>query len=698
MEERRGGYGDGAGGKLSRRSFRTRTPSTPYDRPARASKPDGWFSKLLLQPASKILPSFFPPRNQQDPPPQPEAEIEVLPELTQEDPGARLTPIYDEPGPSARYEQPEVDSKVNELVEDKSGNTYVDSGLAEIEQRLKEKKFSRDDTNRLIELLRSRTIDLPEDDVRAERSGPEDAETIPRQNHLRTSSKEDYPVHRTWKTIDAFQSTVHDVSDVETVPGQKNLRTSSKEEYPVHRTWKTTDPFQSTEHNVGSSPVEIAKAYMGARTVPSGYDCQNGQWKKESLSCNDNSVSKLPSTPVARSPICWPGAVVPSDHEYPTLQRGRIGFGPRTPYSGAIFPKSSSKFQVNGEKTDFSSPRWKQSSTHLLGSTKKTPRRMNSNLEDGFASVGPMRHVRPKNMTTTAPTGATPSRSNGFPFLSKTSDAFSAQGNLEPSPSKGGFLNLQSTNRDDEASEFAAGSLTVHPQSSKMAKRILEHLNRTVPSPKEKSSELKLAIARTTPRPTSSALVKDGQNDNPVISVSKEQRTDCLVGRDMVAQEGANAEKVLLGPSTSISNDKDGLKSPQIVKQTIFGLAQKTAANSEASNSSQETSTAAVKPSNNLNTCDNVVGFTFPVTSASNSFAEPPTPTMTSTIAASKVLETSGGSIPSFEFGSSRSDSRLVFSFGSSSNSDTTTPVFKFGNDNKPTLSFKPIGKDAFCC
>ncbi|KAJ6840913.1 uncharacterized protein M6B38_117735 [Iris pallida] len=400
MEDR----GGGAGGKLSRRSFRTRAPSTPYDRPARASKPDGWLSKLLLQPASKILPSFFPPRNRQDPPPPPteaEIEVEVLPELEQEDPGAGLSPISDEPGPSARYEQPEVDPKGSEPVRDKSGNT---SGLAEIEQQLKQKKFSRDDTNRLIELLRLRTIDLPEDDVHA--AGLEVAETIPGQKHVRTSSKEEYRVHRTWKTADTFQSIAHDVGNAETIPGQKNLRTS-KEECTVHRTRKTTDPFQSAAHNVGCSPIEIAKAYMGARTTPSGHDCQNGQLKNKILFSNENSVSKLPSTPSARSPICWPGAVLPNDIEYLTPQRGRSRFGPRTPYSGGIFPKATSK---------------------------KSPRRMDSNFDDGFAPVGSIRHVRAKNMTTTAPTVATPSRTNAFPFLSKTSDAFSARGNLVPSP------------------------------------------------------------------------------------------------------------------------------------------------------------------------------------------------------------------------------------------------------------------------
>jgi len=83
---------------------------------------------------------------------------------------------------------------------------------------------------------------------------------------------------------------------------------------------------------------------MEARTSASSYDCQSGRLKNEkSVLCTDNAVSKLSFTPVAKSPMCWPGAVMQSDHGYYTPRRGSVVCHPRTPYSGALFSKSTSK-------------------------------------------------------------------------------------------------------------------------------------------------------------------------------------------------------------------------------------------------------------------------------------------------------------------------------------------------------------------
>lgn len=99
---------------------------------------------------------------------------------------------------------------------------------------------------------------------------------------------------------------------------------------------------------------------------------------------------------------------------------------------------------------------------------------------------------------------------------------------------------------------------------------------------------------------------------------------------------------------------------------------------------------------------DNGAGFTFPVTSSSSVFAEPPTPSFLpvssgSTVSGSKEVPT----VPSFSFGTEKSAPRLVFTFpstGSAPNqADSLDPKFNFGSDKKPRLSFGSVGKDTIC-
>lgn len=66
-----GDRGRGAGGKLSKRSLRSsRVQSSPYARPPPAAPAEksksGWLSKLLVKPASKLLPSLFSSSSRED--------------------------------------------------------------------------------------------------------------------------------------------------------------------------------------------------------------------------------------------------------------------------------------------------------------------------------------------------------------------------------------------------------------------------------------------------------------------------------------------------------------------------------------------------------------------------------------------------------------------------------------------------------
>lgn len=103
---------------------------------------------------------------------------------------------------------------------------------------------------------------------------------------------------------------------------------------------------------VGASPIEIAKAYMGSRTLERGNSSKGMILKDErSLVYGAELASKpfIPS-PSPKPSACWPGAMLQDERDLPTpqSQRGRYGLHnfPRTPYSRTIFSKSKSKVYV----------------------------------------------------------------------------------------------------------------------------------------------------------------------------------------------------------------------------------------------------------------------------------------------------------------------------------------------------------------
>lgn len=97
----------------------------------------------------------------------------------------------------------------------------------------------------------------------------------------------------------------------------------------------------------------------------------------------------------------------------------------------------------------------------------------------------------------------------------------------------------------------------------------------------------------------------------------------------------------------------------------------------------------------------NSSGFTFPVSTSSSVFSEPPTPSlMPSFLGSSQQHQPKEvDAVPTYEFGSKKS-APLAFSFPSTSaeiqNDDASDIKFSFGSD-KPTLPLGSIGKDAIC-
>lgn len=100
---------------------------------------------------------------------------------------------------------------------------------------------------------------------------------------------------------------------------------------------------------VGASPVEIARAYMGTRTLEIVPGSKSTMSKDEQTLLRSDALASNPFilSPSPKPPICWPGAVVQDQCGYltPQGQRSRLGLNnfPRTPYSRTIYSKPSSK-------------------------------------------------------------------------------------------------------------------------------------------------------------------------------------------------------------------------------------------------------------------------------------------------------------------------------------------------------------------
>ncbi|XP_049354914.1 nuclear pore complex protein NUP1-like isoform X1 [Solanum verrucosum] len=153
--------GGGAGGKFRRRPFR-KNQTTPYDRPPTALRNPSWLTKLVVDPATKLITSgarrFFSSIFQKRLTPAPTP----LP----------LPPMPLPPPPEARQESKDVQQE--SCLKDHAGAVVAtghevrnaacssdDSAFSELEQLLKQKTFSRDEIDRLTELLHSKTVDTP---------------------------------------------------------------------------------------------------------------------------------------------------------------------------------------------------------------------------------------------------------------------------------------------------------------------------------------------------------------------------------------------------------------------------------------------------------------------------------------------------------------------------------------------------------
>ncbi|GER47387.1 nucleoporin-related [Striga asiatica] len=596
-----------------------------------------------------------------------------------------------------------MQSSVPRSTEEKGG-ILCDDDFCRIEELIKANTFSREEICHLVEILESRV---------------------------------DNQLEKPKLSIDAGVDTKFITHGLRTTPStekqpdiDRNAIGTSREKVPV---------------GVSASPIDIARAYMASRSSGGSRDfnIMNSNCEMAELG-NEFARKPFLPPPSPKPAICWPGATVHEHHGYTTphsqMGRHRLHNYPRTPYSRIILPKSNKKLQFESADANMSTPfKRSQSSIH---------RQANSSREtfDRYGSVGPIRHIKNRFSSEVRPRGSifNPPKDNPTQVVK---------------PAFGGFIrNTEKTQGIGEtsvASKYCSGNNTsvssdrdISNQNSAYSdsvRKILEHLDRNKPTPKEKEAELRLATAwrKSPPEATdishdekirsahaeelaahnksadgSCADVSVGFNKNSSkSSFNENSRKSSLfvnsVDKGLGEVEGAVTETVKSPGSGFTCNAFATNNHGQTEKSLLFphphlsnGQEAKIAAGTTDShmlkNDGKRPSLPSIsigKPVFSATSSENVPGFTFPVSTCSGVLSEPPTPSvMPSAVSHSIDLHT----IPSYTFGVKKSTPPLVFSFPSTSSSTSSLGEdydlkFSFGSEHKTRLSFSSVGKDAIC-
>ncbi|KAJ0780693.1 hypothetical protein HanPI659440_Chr06g0240601 [Helianthus annuus] len=669
--------GAGAGGKF-RKPPRKR-PSTPYDRPPPStannqSQSGGWLSKLVVNPArrlivggaTRILPSFLfnPESSSSD-----EYVDDSSSDQDDEDVDATANAPDDakhtlevgvsnssrNAGPSNEVDKLKGISDHVNIQQDISKKSTDDLGLDQIETLLKGKQFSRDESRRLMEILNSRLVD----DSNA--AGAEKAASVTPQGKGKGN-----------------------VSDGE-LPSTSNIRKQYDVETPMPR-------LQSAiQDEVAASPIDIAKAYMGSRASESGFKTYGNNTSTAGREQQSNDV--FPSkphffTPSSKSSTCWPGAMVQDHRGYltPQSQRSRYGLHniPRTPYSRTK-PKLN-QLQGDGKSSNISLTTFQQSRWQTKTSSDV--------MDGGYGSVGPIRRVR--NKFASEPQSEGPTRRSPAQLVSSSSASRSFVPVFQKNPVTSGTSHLNTSDKHEQTFKAEAGP------SNETVRKILEHLDRHKPTPKEKAAELKLATEwkRSPSRDTTLKGPESG------ISFRDQMKTSNAETKTSTTVNDAAAGPSFGLKNTDVANEKSTVPdSNEKEKSQPWSFDNKT---NGQDLTKKRPSQPNLKPISfkrpdpqQVVSSDNGRGFTFsfPANASSASEPQPPTPSVLPfspppAAPQSKDLPVT----PAYSFGLNKSSERVVFSFPSTSSAAVDDGVsdlkFDFGSDKK-RVSFGLIGSDA---
>lgn len=433
----------GVGGKFRKRPIRRSSPGTPYDRPPTALRNNS--SSLLaklVDPASRLIYAgadrLFGVFRKRLPP----IPAQRLPGISEE---PRNESQEQEAGPySSLKNGTEVLEHTNE---DKNLATVsAATEISELETMLKQKTFTRSEIERLTALLHSRTI---ESDV-----GEEDRAKIPST------------------TFDLFRPEA-------STSGTLNTHVETRE--TSHAAISTPVVNSRTFEEDVASPAELAKAYMGRRPAklsPSTLSLGSQPTKQGSMLFNDTKT--LPKTPITSLVPKTTGTFKVSENGLTTPKsRGRSAIYnmARTPYYRG--PSTFSQKGVASPSLISSQPvAWEHGGS--IESSKMAAKRRSSVLED-IGSGGPMRRTRQKANLLSQ--GSSLSRQ-------KSEFASSPKLLLRNEPE---LKVYKAVEENVETSKRNLGYASVPTESSQMALKIFEQLERM--SPKEKPSGSKLSVS-----------------------------------------------------------------------------------------------------------------------------------------------------------------------------------------------------------
>nr|KJB64742.1 hypothetical protein B456_010G063000 [Gossypium raimondii]KJB64744.1 hypothetical protein B456_010G063000 [Gossypium raimondii] len=583
---------------------------------------------------------------------------------------------------------------------------------------MKGKTFSRDEINRLIGIINSKAVDVPQVDQ-------ED-----RNLTLSTGGAKGPIVSQNlrWPT--------------EEKQDDLNIATTTRD-------LATPLPKPTLLNDTAPSPIEIAKAYMANRTSESNLGSKSIISEDERPTMLANDFASEPFVPFAspKPSTCWPGSMVHDQRSYltPQSQRGRFGLHniPRTPYSRTIYSKSKSKMaHVRGEGDAFLNGSFsplQQSQTPAYG-------QLRSNMVDkGYGSVGPIRRICHKGSAEIPSRGSIYSHSSlNDPFPVGNSNVSKSQfSSIKKNLEQGGAISSSDIQSVDGNRSSEMGIPPVHPHSSQMARTILEHLERTLVTPKKKSEELKIATSwKKSQSSDVNAAVSAEHNDLPNLGLDSSKSRDKLNNRSSapwndnpisvaspestieaknvtktsasnlkvdstVTMLGNNAGSLLDCGKTQDSQMKTAHKDlPKFTGAAVSeapceGLLK--ASSNSSGNKPVLASISVTKPEQRwMFTSDNSTGFTFPVSASSGVSSEPPTPTIMPFLSGSSQHQPKEElTEPSYSFGLNRSSPALVFSFPSTSGAtnhvDASDISFNFGSDRSSRICFSPIGKNTIC-
>ncbi|KAI4379477.1 hypothetical protein MLD38_005768 [Melastoma candidum] len=669
----------GTGGKMKKPIGRnSRAAATPYSRP-KPTRPHGdsgveegregggsrWWLSRLVDPAvrlisggaTRILPSLFacPTGDVEDGSDCVPVEIAEDIEAVGDGDVSHISALPDAEDDSSLHKaiSPKHKDDKTKHEENRMGD---EDELHQIEQMIKGKMFSRDEISRLTEILQSRTAHLP---------AMEEGQVKP---------------------------TIGGGAADHLVAQKVSPESSKKFQIRSEAPWEAATPLleSNVQDEICASPIDIAKAYMGSRV--SGVGSRNDVGKSDTtFGPGDGYSSRTlhhPST-LRKPALGWPGATVAD--QYMTPQNQRRGFGiqssSRSPYARSL--RSVPKPRVSSR----------------------------SLLDNGYESVGPIRRSKHEYGTGSprknfnVPASVEPSSWGKFGLGRASTPVFNSMEAGETS----GTSKLKSSDGKSLASEV--GVPTVPSHSSQVARKILEHLDRTFPTPKDKTAELKLAFAWRKPEsPISTqgtATVTENENLGSSVFEVPPQKSIANVIQEQTSVSKEATHNVVPGHGAKLntlaktdasqtrSTEGTSIRAPGAVDTLVKDATPKQPA---ASSNKAALQSISVQKSKFVFSSDNGTGFTFPVPASQAAFPEPPTPS---------ILPASGNSlppplglvasaIPSYTFGTKRTSPPLVFSFPSTSSSSinvTSSDLnFTFGSPNKKRISFSSVGKDAVCC